>query len=79
MNIGWHILQQEDAEAARARRAAPKPTAQAQLVEVDRQIAALKAQLDPAAGDDESVWPLRRELVSLSYKRRDLLEGGTHR
>jgi hypothetical protein len=58
-----------------------------QLAAVDRQIAEVKAQLDTegagfAAGDDPSLWPLRRELVALHRKRDELvaqLGGGRRR
>lgn len=52
-----------------------------QLAEVDRQIAEIKAQLDQP-NDDPSLWPLRKQLVGLNNKRREILdqlEGGTHR
>jgi hypothetical protein len=53
-----------------------------QLAEVERQIAEIKAELDQHVNDDPSLWPLRRELVALDNKRRDLvgqLTGGVRR
>jgi hypothetical protein len=52
------------------------------LAEVDRQIAAIKAQLDQHVNDDPSLWPLRKKLVTLHNKRHELLnqlEGGVRR
>jgi hypothetical protein len=57
-------------------------TAHTQFAEVERQIADLKAELDDDPGDDPSTWHLRRELVDLWRKHRELLdqiEGGKHR
>jgi hypothetical protein len=60
------------------------PTAQdlrAEVAEIDRQIAKIKAQLNQP-DDDPALWPLRRRLLDLHRKRRELLaqlEGGTHR
>ena len=53
-------------------------TPDGRLAEIDRQIAAIKAHLDQAGaeftgGDDESLWPLRRELVALHNERQHLL------
>jgi len=58
------------------KRAAP------QLAEVDRQIAAIKGELDQHVNDDPSLWPLRKKLASLHNKRQELLnqlEGGVRR
>ena len=91
MNIGWHVVEQEEAEKAatrlgeKVRRTAPtlsKQGLRAQLAEVERQIAEVEAQLDQDPGDDPALYPLRKKLVGLWNKHRallDQLEGGTHR
>jgi hypothetical protein len=64
------------------RRAAPNLGAQSpQLAAIARAIAAVEAQLDQPY-DDPSLWPLRKQLVALHDRRRELLDqlqGGTHR
>jgi hypothetical protein len=44
------------------------------LAAVDAQIAVIKSQLDQHEDDDPSLWPLRRKLVGLHNKRRELEE-----
>jgi hypothetical protein len=76
-----HIIEQENAERAEKVRKAEKVRTEraaqdlrGQLAEVDRQIAAIKGELDQHVDDDPSLWPLRKKLVTLHYTRRELLD-----
>ena len=69
-------------EAREQRKTVEKSRTAAQLAEVDRQIAAVKAQLDLEEDDHPGLWPLRKKLVGLHNKHRELLNqlnGGRHR
>jgi ribosomal protein S15P/S13E len=83
--IGYRIVEQEEAE--KVRNTAAKPIAQSvrpsvrtisvwgdQLATVERQIAEIKSELDQHVDDNPSLWPLRRKLVALHNKRRELTE-----
>jgi hypothetical protein len=74
-------VKQEQGDVRRTAPTLPKQGAP-QLAEVDRQIAAIKGELDQHVNDDPSLWPLRKKLVALHNKRRELIDqlgGGVHR
>ena len=90
MSIGRYILELEDAEKAAAteraareqRKTVEESRTAAELAAVEKQIAEVKAQLDRYPDDPPECWPLRKKLVGLHNKHRDLLNqlnGGTHR